>query len=88
MKKKPKAKVGKGHICYKDENFQVGLRQNCEQASVGDARGNTVPAQACERIARLLKTSVSHGLLLHYCPVNASNDMPNYSDMLMLQPRS
>lgn len=30
----PKNRVlfGKGHICYKEENFQVGLRQDCKQA--------------------------------------------------------
>lgn len=40
--------AGKGHICCKGENFQVGLRQDCEQASVGAARGNTALAQVCE----------------------------------------
>ena len=48
MPKKKRVLFGKGHICYKEENFQVGLRQDCEQASVGAARGNTVLAQACE----------------------------------------
>lgn len=57
-KKKERVLVGKGHICYKEENFQVSLRQDCEQASVGAARGNTVLAQACDSIARLLKRNV------------------------------
>lgn len=40
--------AGEGHICCKGENFQVGLRQDCEPASVGTARGNTALAQAWE----------------------------------------
>lgn len=61
-------------MCFKEENLLVGPRQDCEQANVRAARGNTVLAQACECIARLLKTNVSHRHLLHYCPINASND--------------
>lgn len=89
-KNMPKNRVlfGKGHIRYKEENFQVGLKQDCKQASVGAARGSTVLAQACECIARLLKMSVLHRHLLHYCPMNTNNDMPNYFEMLMPQPCS
>lgn len=63
-------------MCFKEENFQVGPRQDGEQANVRAARGNTVLAQACECIAKPLKTNVLHRHLLHYCPINTSNDMP------------
>lgn len=80
--------AGKGHICCKGENFPVALRQDCEQASVGAARGNTALSQACEGIARLSKTNVLHRHLLHCCPMKTSYVMSNYFEMLMPQPCS
>lgn len=68
--------AGKGHMCFKEENDQVDPRQDCEQVNVRAARGNTVLVQACECIARPLKTNVLHRHLLHCCPINTSNGMP------------
>lgn len=68
---------GQDHICCKGENFQVDLRQDCEQASVGacSARGNPALAHACERITKLSRPNVLHRHLLHCCPRKTSSVM-------------
>lgn len=78
-KKKKKALVGRGHTHYKEENFQVGLRRDCEQANrCGSCQREHRTGTSWRTIARLLKTSALHRHLLHYCPMNTSSDMPNY----------